>query len=229
MPLRFLSLIEQLPLFQKRSAAEVEGLLKGGEEVVTKHRESLFHAGEKANHFYIVVQGAFKLVRSGSDGHKVIVHFATPGDVIGALVMSPPNAVYPVSTVSMGLSIVLKIPRETFSESWSGNSSVQQYMSGNLFSRMNHIQAQKAMAKAPLSQKIAGQLVSLIERYSGADETILPIPLTRQEMADAVGASVESVIRVMSDWSHKGYISTSDQLIQVERMDKILEVIKGSP
>ena len=83
------------------------------------------------------------------------------------------------------------------------------------------------MGKSPLPQKIASQLISIIERYSGENETILPIPLTRQEIADAVGASVESVIRIMSDWSRKGYISTSDQLIRIERMDKILEVIKG--
>jgi len=227
MPLRFLPLIKQLPVFTHRSNSELESLLESAQDLTVTHRQTLFRAGEKATSFFIVVQGAFKLVRSSVEGADVIVHFATPGDVVAALVMPATGSLYPVSCFAMGHSIVLKVPRETFLKSWSGNSSVQQCLGGNLFSRMNQMQAEKAMGKSPLPQKIASQLISIIERYSGENETILPIPLTRQEIADAVGASVESVIRIMSDWSRKGYISTSDQLIRVERMDKILEVIKG--
>lgn len=227
MPLKFQNQIGQLQLFVNRSAAEMEALLDGAQDLTVKHRQVLFRAGEEAVCFFIVVQGAFKLVRTNSEGSDVIVHFATPGDVVAALVMPPAEAMYPVSCIAMGHAIVLKIPRATFLKSWSGNSSVQQCLGGNLFSRMNQMQVEKTMGKSPLPQKIASQLVSIIERYSGENETILPIPLTRQEIADSVGASVESVIRIMSEWSRKGFISTSDQLIRVERMDKILEVIKG--
>jgi CRP-like cAMP-binding protein len=86
---------------------------------------------------------------------------------------------------------------------------------------------QKALHKAPLAQKVAREIVNLIERYGDEGETFLPIPITRQEIADSVGASVESVIRVMSDWSQNGYLKTTDQVIHVLRMDKILEVMMG--
>lgn len=225
---RFQSLLEQLPLFKDRSRSEIEALLQGAEDKVSKHREYLFRAGESATSFFVVLQGAFKLIRSNSEGQDAIMHFATPGDLIAVLMMPIPHSRFPVSAVSMGHSIVLKIPRETFTKHWALSASMQQFLGSNIFSRMNQFQTDKALGKSPLPQKIARQIVSLIERYSGENETILPIPLTRQEIADSVGASVESVIRVMSDWSQKGFISTSDQLIEILRMDKILEIIKGS-
>lgn len=227
MSLRFSVQISQLPLFSGRTTQEMQTLLAGGEDFAIKHRQVLFYAGDKAEFFYIIIEGAFKLLRRGSEGSDVIVHFATPGDVVAALVMQAAEAVYPVTCVAMGHAIVLKLPRSTFLKSWAGNPLVQQCLGGNLFARMNHMQIEKAMGKSPLAQKIARQLVSIIERYSGENQTILPIPFTRQEIADSVGASVESVIRIMSDWSRNGIISTSDQLIRIEKMDKILEIVKG--
>ena len=56
----------------------------------------------------------------------------------------------------------------------------------------------------------------------------LPLPITRKEIAEACGASVESVIRVMSDWSKQGFINTQDAHIEILRMDKILEILSRS-
>ncbi|NJL25060.1 MAG: Crp/Fnr family transcriptional regulator [Calothrix sp. SM1_5_4] len=228
MSLKFLPQIRQLELFKDRSPSEFEALVQGAEEKVLKHRQCLFAAGTPASAFGVVVKGALKLVRPSSEGDNTIVHFATPGDIIAALLMSTPGAEYPVSSIAMGHSIVLKIPRSTYAASWFTNASIQKCFGGNLFTRMSQLQAQKAMVKAPLSRKIATQLVTLIERYSGENENILPIPLTRMEIAESLGASVESVIRVMSDWSRKGYISTTDQVIEILEMDKIIEIVKGS-
>jgi CRP-like cAMP-binding protein len=228
MTLKFVDHIANLPMFQHRKPDEFTNLLTGAEERFLKHREVLFRAGEPATYVAVVVQGAFKLLRSSPAGHDVIVFFATPGDMIGALLMPNPGSVYPVTTVAMGPAVVVKVPRETFLRFWTTDQRIHQSMSSMLFQRMSLLHDQKVLAKAPLAQRIACEILSLIERYCGEKESILPIPLTRQDIANAVGASVESVIRVMSDWSHQGIIETSDQLINVLKMDKLLEVIKGS-
>jgi CRP-like cAMP-binding protein len=227
MPSRFPPQIDQFPLFVGRSQKEIEALLAGAEEKTLKHREVLYQVGDLAAGFAVVVQGALKLVKSTPDGNDIIVFFATPGDIIGALLMNQPRAVYPVSAVSMGNSVVLKVPKETYKQNWLANPSVQSAVSGLLFSRMHLMHDQKTLSKASLSVKIAHQLINLIEKYSGENETILPVPLTRQEIADSVGASVESVIRVMSEWSHSGIIKTTDQLIEVRRADELLKLIKS--
>lgn len=67
-----------------------------------------------------------------------------------------------------------------------------------------------------MASKIAALLLQLVADESSADgELEVPLPLTRKEIADSLGVTVESVIRVMSDWTKQGYISTNDHHIKI--------------
>jgi CRP-like cAMP-binding protein len=91
---------------------------------------------------------------------------------------------------------------------------------------MGVLQDQKVLARAPLAQKIAALLTNLLEKNEDENALTLPLPLTRREIADTLGSSVESVIRVMSDWSKQGFIQTTDQNIKVLHPEKIIEILK---
>lgn len=219
--------IDALPIFAGLNASEIRELIQGGVAASTKHREVLFRAGSPAESMALVVLGAYKLIRHDVSGNESVMHFASPGDTVGALVMLKPNSTYPVSCISIGASMVLKIPRATYVRAWATNALLQQRISGILYQRMNHIQAEKAQQRQHLSVKVAHLLLSLLEKYSEGSDHILPIPITRQELADSVGASVESVIRLMSDWSAVGILRPESRQIEVLRLDLLVEVSKG--
>ena len=215
-------LLTDLPEFR------VGALLEGAEEKWLAHREVLFRAGEEAAAFVIVLEGALKLVKSSATGDDVVVFIATPGDPVGGLIMMQARSVYPVTVIAMGQSKVMKIPRSTFEKAWSSDAAILQKISGAFVARVGDLQDQKVFVKAPLPVKIARLLLSLIERFDSLEPGVLPVPLTRQEIADSTGASVESVIRVMSDWSKRGILKTSDQHIEVQRIDTLAEILKGA-
>lgn len=218
----------KLSLFEGLPWERIGVLLTGAEQKMLRHKEVLFRAGERAETFAIVLEGGFKLVKATTGGEKVIVFFATPGNVVAALLMSIPESVYPVSVAAMGASTVLTVPRETYVSHWASDQGLMSRIHGQFLFRIGEMHDQKTLAKAPLARKVAWQIVSLIERYDYDGETELPIPLTRAEIADSLGASVESVIRIMSEWSREGILETSEKRIHVLRMDKILEILKGA-
>ncbi|MBX3017377.1 MAG: Crp/Fnr family transcriptional regulator [Bdellovibrionaceae bacterium] len=221
--------IAELPLLQGFERSVANEILANGHVALHKHRENLYRAGDEADSFAIVLNGAYKLLRPTPRGDDLIVYFATPGDVIGALVMGRAGSVYPVTARAMGPSRVYVLPRSTFARAWAGNLILQQRLNSFLYSRMTLIQDEKTMARAPLAQRVAALLLQLLERGSGDDqEQILPLPLTRQEIADTLGVAVESVIRIMSDWSHRGMIQTNDRQIEILRPDLIATLIKES-
>jgi CRP-like cAMP-binding protein len=82
------------------------------------------------------------------------------------------------------------------------------------------------MLKAPLNQKVASLLINLLEKNPTENGLELPLPITRKEIADTLGATVESVIRIMSEWSKMGIIQTNDQYIRVIKPDKVIEYLK---
>lgn len=219
-------ILQEYPLFADLSHDAIRPLVEGHRFKNVRHHDTLFVAGDPADYFAIVLTGAFKLVRPTPRGEDAIVYFATPGDVIGGLVMLKPDSGYPVSVVSMGPSTALMLPRATYQKAWMQNTTVQAKLNSMLYTRMSVLQDEKANSKLTLQQRIAVLLLKLMDRYPSPEDSKLPIPLTRQEIADSVGATVEAVIRSMSDLSQKGIIRTEDKQIEILRPDKIAEIVK---
>lgn len=207
-------ILRAYPLFAEIQEKDWPELLEGHRFQNLPHHEQLYSAGAEAETFAIVLTGAFKLVRPTPRGEDAIVYFATPGDVIGGLVMLKHGGRYPVSVVALGASTVLVLPRSTFARGWTRNTGIQLKLNASLFSRMCVLQDDKANAKLTLQQRIASLLLSLLDKRPPSSSTRLPIPLTRQEIADSVGSSVESVIRCMSEMVQQGIIQTEDKQIE---------------
>ncbi len=216
------------PLFEKLSEVKINTLLMNSRLINLKHRETLFNCGDRTDSFAIVTAGALKLIKSTARGDDIIMYFATVGDPIGALLMNKPTTEYPISVVSMGPSNVLCIPRSTFEKNWATDVDVLQRLNSQLYSRMTNLQDDKLMNKVPLNQKIAKLLINLLlkSNNNNSDETVISVPITRQEIADSLGVTVESVIRTMSDWSQNQIISTFDKKIEILKLDFLLNLIK---
>src|SRR5690606_37235750 len=143
--------------------------------------------------------GAFKLTRPTPQGDDAIVHFSVQGDVIGAFIMTHSNPIYPVTVTAMGPSRFLMLPREVYLERWKHEPELIFRIQNLLSVRMTQLQNHSALAKCSLAAKIAFLLVDLLHRQEKSDDPTLPLPLTRKEVAETLGATVESVIRVMSE------------------------------
>lgn len=222
----FLPELSRFPVFKNCTTNQILDLLNGATMRSTKHRGLLYRIADPANSFSLVLRGAYKLVRPTPKGEDVIVFFAGPGDVIAALVMPQLNSVYPVSAISMGPSLVLEIPRITYVNYWAKNIEIVMLIQNLLYNRMVLLQDQKLFNKNPLPQRVGRLLLQLIEKYSNDSEGILPIPLTRKEIADSLGSTVESVIRIMSEWSHRGLINTTEHHIEILDPGQIIKLME---
>lgn len=218
--------IQSFSLFHGLAREEIAKLCEEGRIVVTDHRQSLFEAGEEAHSFGLVLSGAYKLCRPSADGTPVIVYFSTPGDVLAALIMGHPEPRYPISAISMGPSRFLRIPRRNYKLSWLQRTDLIMQIQNLLSTRMVTLHDQKTFNRAPLNAKIAALLISLLEKNKDQRESILPIPITRKEIAESMGASVESVIRIMSEWSKEGIIHTTDHQIAIIKVDRLIGLLK---
>lgn len=219
--------LKALAIFNDFSDEEIQSLCQKSQVTVCSHRQSLFLQGDSANFFYIVLNGAFKLTKPSLNGEDIIMHFSPPGDVIAALIMPSKSPVYPVSAISMGPSRCIKLQRDVYLSHWKTNHQLVLRIQNLLTTRMVALQQQKALNKAPLATKVASLLIYLADKQLNNETPNVPIPLTRKEIADSIGSTVESVIRVMSDWSKKGYISTTDQHITILKTSKMVELMSS--
>lgn len=199
--------IAELELFSHSNPDRMAPLFSGAISRQLKHRDFFFRAGDPADGFGLVMSGALKLLRHSPKGEDIIVHFAVQGDLAGGLLMNQPRiSPFPVSAKAMGPTRVLAIPRRTFQEHWRTNADLMSRLNSILYRRMNNIQDDKTMFSSPLKVRIATLLLRHLDPAAGGDVQELSITLTRQEIADALGVAVESVIRSMRDWIDDGTI-----------------------
>lgn len=220
--------IKQFQLFREMTKDQIELLCSDGTVKVLRHRELLFKAGDEANSFGVVLSGAFKLSRTDLNGEDAIIHFSSPGDILAALVLPQQSPKYPVNVRAMGPSRVLVIPRDVYLKFWLTNPTLMASVQGLLSSRMAKHQHLRVMQRAPLSAKVASLLLQLGSKAGGSNELEVSLPLTRKEIADSIGVTVESVIRIMSEWSKVGYIKNSENSIQIVDPAKLVEEIHQS-
>lgn len=214
--------IKGFALFKGLSDDLILNLCATSEIKVHQHKEQVFTFGDPASYFGMVLSGAYKLSRIAISGEESVIHFSSPGDVVAALVMPQAKPVYPVNVKAMGPSRILLIHRDTYIQHWLKNPDLIVRIQGLLSTRMARFQNQKVMQRAPLQSKVAAMLLQLVAKDTSKDELEVPLPLTRKEIADTLGVTVESVIRVMSEWVKKGYITTTDQHIKILKPDLLI-------
>ncbi len=204
-----------------------QSLLAGSRLLRHRHRAPLIRAGDDADHFALVVSGCYKMLKPRPDGGGTLIAFATSGEPIGLLTMAEtgPHG-YPIDVESLGLSSALWIPKRTYEEVWLREPRVMRRMHLALLKRSRDLHADRASQHLPLPARIGLFLLRHLERSGIDDRGLLKFPLTRREIAEAVGAQTESVVRVMSAWQKSDWISTCERHIEIRHPDRIAHLIE---
>lgn len=220
--------VSSFELFEGFNKPLIERALLGGVIKQYKHREYVYRAGDLAQSFCLVIDGAIKLIRHSPRGEDIIMHFITKGDAVGALLMNQgENFIFPISAKSMGPTRVICLPKSTFKQYWQTDIKIQTRLNSLLYRRLNNIQDDKTMSTSALRVRIANLLLRHLDQESENLNQSLSLNLTRQEMADALGVAVESVIRVIRDWQDDGtvfrLVEKGPEIINIEKLLKNFE------
>lgn len=217
--------MQDFDFFRGIPSEEVALLTAGAEHLVHKHRDVVFGVGESASHFGLVLRGCYKLTRPRVA--ETLLSLAVRGEPVGLLMMPHPTAVYPVTVQSIGMSQFLRIPRATYLDSWLRSPEAMRRAQAAIALRCQGFHADRGAQHLPLEKRIADFLLRCLDRYVEENTGTLRFPLSRREVGAAVGAQVESVIRVMSRWEKTGIISTSSQFIQVVSSESLVQILSA--
>ncbi len=182
----------------------------------------LFSQDESADAFYLILSGAFKLVKSQGDNSSVpaesstLIEVVGPGDLIAAALMqnATVQSVYPVSAKAMMKSKVLRFSKTFYHQDWLTEPALFQYAQTQMLKKISRMQKDRCLQRMSLEQRVAYFLTEKVG-------SIAQLKITRQDIADAIGASQEAVIRLLSQWKSDGWIETRDHHIQLLAEEKI--------
>lgn len=170
----------------------------------------LFRQGDRLKHIYQVVSGWMKLSRSSLKGQDLIVELLFAGDYFDLHTLLDGT---PTSFTAASLS-AHPVDLHCLREGCQSNPGLVRILHQQLAQQMRR---QHDMMAALASESVEQRVILVLEllaRRAGRQEgssVVLPMPLSRKELAELTGSSVESSIRTLTDLQRRGLIRWNGQ------------------
>jgi CRP-like cAMP-binding protein len=198
------------PLFARLSAADRARLDGIAAARGYERGETIFHEGEASDRLITIASGRVKVVKMLPAGREMIVEILGPGDPLGA-VAAYEDRPYPASAIAIEPSVCLSFRRAPFFALLEGNPSLTRGLLAGLSVRIVQLtQRLTELAGARVEARFALLFLKLAERIGrpAADGVSIALSLSRQDLADLTGTTIETCIRVMSRWGKQGLVKT---------------------
>ncbi len=205
-----LSAIAQTPLF-KCVGQDDRARVAGVSRVVTFTRgEKVFDQGDPSDFFYVVLSGFVKVFRPNIGGHDVILEMFGAGSPLGAVALFQGKA-FPASAAAMEDTECLAIPRADFFRLLEAEPALVRGLLGSLSLRLVQLTTRlEELSGGRIDARFARLFLKLADQMGvlSAAGLHVPLALSRQELADLLGTTIETTIRTMSRWNKDGVLLT---------------------
>jgi CRP/FNR family nitrogen fixation transcriptional regulator len=167
-----------------------------------ERNEEIFGEDESADYVYRVASGAVRTMRFTSDGRRQILGFHLPGDIFGLEL----NGVHSLTAEAVAPSDVILV-RCTLIEKAAAEHpvvarTILQLTTQNLMSAREHAML---LARKGASERVAAFLLHFAERCPSNQE--LDLPMSRADIADFLGLTIESVSRAFAEMERQHAIA----------------------
>ena len=197
------------PIFQGLADDQLAVLLPLARARAFGRGEVIFREGDPPAHLWLVVRGLVKIVRRAGD-RDLILEILGPTDTFGEVAVYD-GIPYPATAVSAESSTVLSIPRDGFFAALERHPDLARGLLRELTRHLRIVTRRlDELTKAGIDRRMALLLVRLAERAGRphAAGTLIPVALSRQDLAELTGTTIETAIRIMSRWSKQGLVRT---------------------
>ena len=161
----------------------------------------IYGESEPADHLYKVVSGAIRTYKVLNDGRRQIGSFYLPGDIFGLEVGSE----HTFSAEAIADSKVLVIRRSAVATLAGRNKDVARQLWTMTAAELQRAQDHIMLLVKTAQERVVGFLLEMAARTPGASE--VDLPMSRQDIADYLGLTIETVSRMMTQLENSGAIA----------------------
>lgn len=205
------ALLERISLFRCLNPAEAKALAHVCRLQVCERGDTVFVEGTRAKEMSFVALGTVKIVKA-TPTRSVILRVVGAGSPVG-IVAAWEGRPYPGTAVAVEPSTIVHVPEREFFALSDRHPEILRQLLQMMMRRQVQLGQRVSEMTGQVETRIAQALLDLVAssgKVEGEKATIL-LTLTRQEIADLAGTTVETAIRTMSRWGKEGIVVTSDE------------------
>ena len=219
--------MEVLKGFRTLSAAERELIAAATRERTVGPGKLLFSEGEPAEALWAVKDGLIHIIKCGFDGREIVLEVIPPGELFGAVVALQSRP-YPASAIAAEPSVVWYIPASLARDLCQKHPTLRSAVLDQATTRLRGARERlRSIALERVEQRLARMLLTLADKIGHRNGTVTELNITRQELADMIGTTVETTIRITSKWQQARIISSSRNRIALAEPEKLRKIVTG--
>ena len=168
-------------------------------------KSAIFTENEPTIAVYMVTHGTARLYKMLDDGRRQILDFALPGDFLGLSVSD--RYTYSVDAISQ--VTVCQFLKASFLSFLQANPlSLYSMLQASLRETSAAHDHMLLLGRGSAEQRLAEFIISWRARIgrAGVLSNLVPLPMTRNDVADFLGLTIETVSRVLSKLEREGVI-----------------------
>ena len=204
-----LALLAQLPLLAGLPARDLAELAALARADHFEPDAAIFNQGDPSDRFWLLRAGRVKIAHLAAGGREVILEVIAPGEAFGGAVLFLPE--HPAAARALTAADTLSVPREAYARLMVNHPQVAQRLVRMLGARLQSLIAMQVLAGERVERRLAHILLKLADRAGRAEPgggVLITIPLTRQDLAEMTGTTLETAIRTLSRFRAQGWLET---------------------
>jgi CRP-like cAMP-binding protein len=213
--------LRRTALFGSLAGVPLRALAARAVERRLAREEVLFVAGEEARGLYVVVSGAVRAFRAGTDGREQVIHTERAGATLAEVPVFD-NGTYPATAVADEDSVVLFIAKEDVRAVCREQPEIALAALELLAGRLRrHAELVEVLSLRAVGQRLARLLLKEArERGEMSDAgTSFDIAATNGQIAARVGTVTEVVSRALARLHQDGLISLDNRHVTIPDED----------
>lgn len=190
-----------------------------------KKGELIIKEGDPVTGIYFVYQGNVKVHKKWGD-KELIVRFANDGKIFGHRGLNSSHSVYPISATALESTSLCFIPVDFFITTLKVNHDLAFQLM--LFYADELQESEKKMRELALMSvrsRLAVSLLQLKEQF-GVAEGAIDLEISRQDLAAYVGATYETVFRMMNELIQENMILLTGKKIYIADEAKLVALTR---
>jgi len=182
--------------------ALAQALARFGAVSLLERNAEIFAQGEAATHLYKVVSGVVRTCVYLEDGHRQIGSFQLPGDVFGF----EPTETHTFSAEAVTECRVMCVSHAALKAAAERDPWLCRAILGCTVRSMDRLQAHVTLlGRRSALERVVAFLRTLSERQMRP--AVIELPMSRQDIADHLGLTIETVSRTMTQLQEIGLIT----------------------
>jgi CRP/FNR family transcriptional regulator, anaerobic regulatory protein len=195
--------------------------------VEVEAHQAIFNEAEPAHHVFNVTHGAVKIYKLLSDGRRQITGFLFPGDFLGLT----HNETYAYSAEALGSTTLCRFPRQKLEGLLDEMPKLEQRLLGMASHELAAAQDQMILlGRKSAKERVVSFLLMLSNAAirHGQPANPVSLPMTRNDMGDYLGLSLETVSRALTQLKTSGIIQLlGERQVRLAKPDAMREIATG--